>query len=87
MMWWDGNWEWGAWLAMTLLMLAFWGIVAWAVVAVVRDGTAPGSVASSDPERVLAERFAAGEIDRDEYRERLETLRSTGATGKARASR
>jgi uncharacterized membrane protein len=29
-----------------------------------------------DPEQILARRFAAGEIDEDEYHGRLETLRS-----------
>ncbi|WP_033823916.1 SHOCT domain-containing protein [Kitasatospora sp. MBT63] len=31
------------------------------------------------PERLLAERFARGEIDTDEYRHRLDTLRSGSA--------
>jgi putative membrane protein len=30
----------------------------------------------ADPEQTLAERFAAGEIDEEEYHRRLETLRS-----------
>jgi Short C-terminal domain len=29
-----------------------------------------------DPEQILAERFAAGEIDEEEYHRRLQTLRS-----------
>ncbi|MBO1420492.1 SHOCT domain-containing protein, partial [Streptomyces sp. FH025] len=33
------------------------------------------------PEQVLAERFARGEIDAEEYRQRLETLRSVGGPG------
>lgn len=36
-----------------------------------------------DPEDVLAERFANGEIDADEYRERLDVLRG-GRAQKAR---
>jgi hypothetical protein len=31
-----------------------------------------------DPERILAERFAAGEIDEDEYQWRLEILHAAG---------
>jgi len=31
------------------------------------------------PEQILAERFAAGEIDSDEYHQRLDALRSTKA--------
>ena len=36
MMWWGGDWGWGAWLGMSIGMLAFWGILAWAVVTLVR---------------------------------------------------
>ncbi|MFF3595405.1 SHOCT domain-containing protein [Kitasatospora indigofera] len=42
----------------------------------------PGGQATSppSPEQLLAERFARGEIDADEYHHRLDTLRS-GPTG------
>ena len=40
----------------------------------------------SDPEQILAERFAAGEIDENEYRSRLHMLRSRNEP-KAGASR
>ncbi len=36
--------------------------------------------ASATPEQLLAERFARGEIDEDEYRRRLEVLRTGGPT-------
>jgi putative membrane protein len=78
-MWWThGDWGWGAWLTMTVVMVAFWGLVFWLITSVARDpgrGRDPGA----DPERILAERFAAGEIDADEYQQRLETLRRAGA--------
>ena len=62
---------------MTIGMIAFWGFVAWGFVALVRSpNRAPGAVGRS-PEAILAERFAAGEIDSDEYTRRLEALRST----------
>ena len=35
----------------------------------------PGRWSPRDADAILAERFARGEIDRDEYRSRLETLR------------
>lgn len=78
-MWWThGDWGWGAWLSMTLFMLAFLAVVAWVVVTVVRGSrTEPSS--SRDPERILAERLATGEIDEDEYQRRLDTLRGTRA--------
>jgi len=77
MMWWPdhGGWGWGGWLAMTLTMLAFWGLVAWVVVSLVRQ---PGGrrEPGRDTEEILAERFARGEIDEDEFRQRRAALRS-----------
>jgi putative membrane protein len=57
-------------------MLAFWALVIWAVTAPVRGtgGTAGGR--ARDAEEILAERFARGEIDEDEFRHRRELLRS-----------
>jgi len=37
---------------------------------------AASAPARADAERVLADRFARGEIDREDYEERLHTLRS-----------
>lgn len=36
------------------------------------------------PEQMLAERFARGEIDADEYRHRLETLHASREQGRSR---
>lgn len=76
MMWWS-DWGWGAWLAMSLMMLAFWGLVAWLVVALVRGPGRDGWWGRSESARdVLDERFAKGEIDENEYRQRRELLSS-----------
>ncbi|MEV5483405.1 MULTISPECIES: SHOCT domain-containing protein [Streptomyces] len=88
MMWFDGGWGWGSWFMMTLLMVVFWGLVIAAVAAVVhyvrgapRDGR-PGPSGQQawgwgqgHAEDLLAERFARGEIDEDEYKRRLTLLR------------
>ena len=74
-----GGWGWGAWLAMALMMIIFWGGLAWIVVTLIqhtgtrstRDEPAP----SADPLRILHERFARGEIDDDDYRRRRDVLR------------
>jgi len=84
MSWTHGDWGWGAWLTMTVLMVAFWGLVFWLITSVARD---PDRDRGTDPERVLAERFAAGEIDAEEYQQRLETLRRASSGGGARAGR
>jgi putative membrane protein len=77
MMWGMQAWSWWGWLAMSLGMVAFWGLIVWAVVALFRGwgGTRPRQE-RPDPERILAERFARGEIDEDEYQQRLTTLRA-----------
>jgi putative membrane protein len=73
MHWWyvDG-WGWGGWLISTVMMLVFVGAVALVVVALVRQ---PGGGRPEDPERILADRFARGEIDEDEYKRRRYALR------------
>lgn len=71
MYWGSGDWNWAAWLAMTASMVLFWGLVAWVVVTIVRR---PGDTHRS-PEDVLADRFARGDIDDDEYRRRRDALR------------
>ena len=61
---------------MTVVMLAFWGLVVGAVVLVFRDpGRArPPAAAPTDPWRILDERFALGQIGPEEYRERRAVL-------------
>lgn len=78
MMYWDdGGWGWVAWLTMTVFMVGFWGLVAWVIVTLAR-GPASGRDQHRDrsADDILAERFARGEIDKDEYTQRRDTLRS-----------
>lgn len=61
---------WLGWTLMSIGMVAFWGLVAWAIVALVRgtSGRDKGSVATpGEPGEVLANRLARGEISTDEY--------------------
>jgi putative membrane protein len=66
-----GWWVWGV-----LMMVVMLGIVALVVWLIVRSshGSAPGGEPSSARE-ILSERFARGEIDADEYHDRLSKLR------------
>lgn len=77
-----GGWGFGL---MGLGMLLFWALLLAAVVVVIRylvranrraDGP-PAAPAVPAPERILAERFAHGDIDEQEYRHRLDVLRGT----------
>ncbi|UFR06835.1 hypothetical protein KBP30_39205 [Streptomyces sp. Go40/10] len=89
MMWYDGGWGWGGWIVMTVVMVLFWAVLIVGLIALVRylNGARhhqqPGPPASSADggwqagraENLLAERFARGEIDEDEYKRRLAFLR------------
>ena len=66
---------WG-WFAMSLSTVVFWGLVITAIVLLVRYlHPGPSSQETKTPEQMLAERFARGEIDETEYRNRLAALR------------
>jgi len=76
MWWWHDGWGPLGWLLMTVGMLAFWGLVAWGIVSVVRGSSRPAAPPRS-PEEILDERLARGEIDAEEYRKRLDALRGS----------
>ena len=77
-MWWaQDGWNWWAWVVMSLGMVAFWALVVWAVVSLIRhpresDGR------TNDARAILDERLARGAIDEVEYRARRDVLRDTG---------
>jgi putative membrane protein len=74
---------WGYALGITGMVL-FWVVLVLAIALAVRylDRRRGESLPPTPPpptaEQVLAGRFARGEIDADEYRQRLDTLRQTG---------
>lgn len=69
---------WGGWLVMAVAMIAFWAMVVFAVVVLFR-GTTSGrqSTPRQDPQDILDQRFARGEIDEDEYHARSAALRAS----------
>lgn len=82
MMWYGADgWGWLSWLLMTVGMVLFWAVIITAVVLAVYYLVDQRGVAASPPssrtvgEDVLAERLSRGEIDADEYRQRLARLR------------
>jgi putative membrane protein len=84
MYWGNGMGGWGM-VFMTVSFLLFWGVVIGGIVLLARSfgGGAQRAVAIPQPptpQQVLAERFARGEIDEDEYRHRLQVLRDPGST-------
>jgi uncharacterized membrane protein/Zn-dependent protease with chaperone function len=84
----DGHWGWGSWILTTLTTIVFWALVITAVVLLARyllslsqrtTGTTQAAGASK-AEQVLAERYARGDIDDDEYKRRLGLLRQNMAS-------
>ncbi|RZU53206.1 putative membrane protein [Krasilnikovia cinnamomea] len=79
MMYWGGGM--GGWgmVLMTVSTLLFWGLIIAGVAALVRSTSrsapqgGPGAEVAT-PEHILAERFARGEIDEEEYTRRLAVL-------------
>ncbi len=72
----------GGWaMAMTIGNLLFWAAIITGVVLIVRafgrPGPAPGHPTWPTPQALLAERYARGEIDDDEYARRLQVLGSS----------
>ena len=59
------------WFFMTVFMIAFWSLFVWALVDLLRPAN---RFRVQSPERVLAGRFAAGELDTEDYHARLAVL-------------
>jgi putative membrane protein len=79
---WNGGWGWGGWILMIFVMVLFWAVVITAIVLAIRYLTGGGGQRNAAnfgsaraAEDVSAERFARGEIDEDDYRRRVTTLR------------
>ncbi len=75
--WWHD--DWGHMASGGLFMVIFWGGLIVLAVVLVRylvrsDRTGPPPAAGSTPHDILAERFARGEIDKEEYEERRSVL-------------
>ncbi|GID91260.1 SHOCT domain-containing protein [Amorphoplanes digitatis] len=66
------------WVLMLLSTSALWALLIAAIVLVARSLRVPTTTGarSAAAEDVLAERFARGEIDSDDYEQRLRTLRA-----------
>ncbi len=83
MMTWDNDWNhhgWGGgwWIFMVIMMILFWASIAWIVVTLIRHNspTHPHHAPIPDAEQILHERVARGEIEVEEYQQRLQALRS-----------
>lgn len=79
---WHDGWDGGGWLVMTLASLVFWGLAIRGLMALVRDRSdRPAS--EPGPEAILSRRFAAGDVDGEDYRGGLQTVRTEERSGAA----
>lgn len=78
MMYWDGHTGGGWAVGMAIIMISFWGsftVLIWVGIrALLRGPAQAGPTARQGPRDILAERFARGEIEPEEYQRRLELL-------------
>ena len=75
---WNHGWGGGWFVLMFLMMILFWGSIAWVVVALIRHNSLGHHLRASTPdaEEILHERIARGEIEVEEYEQRLQSLRA-----------
>jgi putative membrane protein len=84
MMYWYGT-GMGGWgyVLMTVNLVLFWGLIVGGIFAVVRHFGGPGRAHQAvtweqqTPEQILAQRFARGEIDEEEYHRRIAIVRGS----------
>jgi len=84
----NGNWW---WIPMMIMMITFWGGLIWIGVTLLKRNHAPqlqtpgaaapdmspaAPQAKPTAQEILAERLARGEIEPDDYRQRVEALRA-----------
>ncbi|MGW7456303.1 SHOCT domain-containing protein [Streptomyces sp. NPDC054797] len=82
MFWFDHNVSGWGWFAMSASMILFWALIITVAVLLLRAlNRAPEHThisAGPSAEQLLAERFARGDIDEEDYQRRLAALRSSG---------
>ncbi|MFE1788707.1 SHOCT domain-containing protein [Streptomyces sp. NPDC059525] len=81
MFWFDHNVSGWGWFAMSASMILFWALIITVAVLLVRalNRTPEHTDVQAGPpaEQLLAERFARGDIDEEDYQRRLAALRSS----------
>jgi len=80
MRWWYGpmdGWGDGFGLLGMIMMILFWVLIAWAIVALVRylAGSREDRERDSRPLEILKERYAKGDIDKKEFEEKKKDLK------------
>jgi len=67
----------GMWIIMPILMVVFWGLVIWGLIALFRSTSRSGDSGSLPQEsalELLKKRYARGEISKEEFEEKKKDL-------------
>ena len=87
-MWHDGDWNAWEWVVMSLMMILFWGgpiaLVA-LIVHIAGRGRSDAPSQTPSSRELLAQRFARGEIDQDEFIRRRRALEEADAEPSVRS--
>lgn len=78
MFWYDQDMGWWGYAGMGVAMVLFWALIIVGIVALIRFTTGSPQASRGDAptaEQLLSARFAGGEIDETQYRQRLAVLR------------
>lgn len=67
---------WAGWTLMSVGMVAFWGLIIWAIITLLR-GAGSGGGSRRRPTDVLADRLANGDIGVDEYERTRDLLEAS----------
>lgn len=82
MFWYGHDMNWWGYAGMTIGMVLFWALLIVGIVALIRyslgnrENSPISRSQTPSPEQILADRFARGDINETEYRERLAVLRN-----------
>jgi len=71
---WHHSWGAGDWVAMSLMMLVFWGALVAGAVWLVRNARRPLENSNAAARQILDEKLARGEVTEEEYLRRRELL-------------
>jgi putative membrane protein len=77
----SAGWGWGWWVLMTFGMIAFWAVLIYALLWLVRSGRSGEErrfAAPEPPKEILQRRLAEGEISLDEYERLAQAIEDRG---------
>jgi putative membrane protein len=78
--WGNNGWGAGDWVAMSALMIVFWGALIALVVRAMRTNRIQEKAPADRADTLLAERFARGEIDGEEFTRSSQLLHPGGSS-------